>query len=159
MTDTLSDLIASKIQQVRESYHRLVLLVAPSGSGKTAILRDVSAKTGTPLVNLNLELSQGMLELTKRQRILQFPRLLDGIVKNAPGDVVLLDNTEIIFDTSLKQDPLRSLQRVSRNKTIFASWNGLIEGDYLVHAVPGHPEYRSYTARELVIVPAYKKET
>ena len=36
--------------------------------------------------------------------------------------MILLDNIEVIFDVALKQDPLRLLQRLSRNKTVVAAW-------------------------------------
>ena len=48
-----------------------------------------------------------MLELTERQRALQLPRLLADIVNTTSTDVMLLDNIEVLFDVSLKQDPLR----------------------------------------------------
>jgi hypothetical protein len=64
---------------------------------------------GAPLINVNLELSRRMLDLTERQRELRLPRLLMEIVNDAAGDVVLLDNIEILLDVSLKQDPLRLL--------------------------------------------------
>jgi hypothetical protein len=67
-----------------------------------------------------------MLDLTERQRALQLPRLLGEIVGEATGELVLLDNIEILFDVHLKQDPLRLLQGLSRNKTVVAAWNGSI---------------------------------
>jgi len=158
MMDAIPDLVLNKIQEVKDLYHRLVLLVAPTKSDKTATLRAVGARIGVPLINLNLELSQAMLELTRRQRALQLPRLLDTLVRNTDQDIVLFDNTEILFDTTLKQDPLRSLQSVSRNKTIVVSWNGFVEGEHLVYASPGHPEFRSYLVRDLMVVPGYKKD-
>ena len=68
-----------------------------------------------------------------------------------PENLILLDNIEILFDVALKQDPLRLLQGLSRNKTIIASWNGSIDKDSLTYAVPGHPEYRRYSSRDLLI--------
>ena len=66
--------------------------------------------------------------------------------------VVLLDNTEILFDPALQQDPLRLLQHVSRNRTIVASWNGTVDDRYLSYADPGHPEHCRYPTGGLVIV-------
>ncbi|MEN6474686.1 MAG: BREX-3 system P-loop-containing protein BrxF, partial [Syntrophaceae bacterium] len=43
--------------------------------------------------------------------------------------VVLLDNIEILFDVSLKQDPLRLLQGLSRNTTLVAAWSGEIRAE------------------------------
>ena len=48
--------------------------------------------------------------------------------------MILLDNMEVIFDVGLKQDPLRLLQGLSRNKTVVAAWNGsIVEEQGLYH--------------------------
>lgn len=152
MPNSLSDQIISLIQQVPELYHRLVLVVAPSGSGKTSALKEVQQSLGAPLINVNLEISRRMLELTTRQRALQASRLLEDILRQNRSDVVLLDNIEILFEKSLKQDPLRLLQGLSRNRTIVATWNGKIGDNYLIYAAPDHPEYRRYPCRDLQVV-------
>jgi len=133
-------------------YYRLVLLAAPSGAGKTAALQEVSREIDAPLINVNLEISKRMLDLTERQRVLQLPRLLQGIAGNLEGTTILLDNIEILFDISLKQDPLRLLQGLSRNKTVVAAWNGSVDGEYVNYATPGHPEYKRYSTRDLLVV-------
>lgn len=151
MPELLSEKVLAQIGKAEELYHRLILIAAPSGSGKTAALQDVAARTGAELLNLNLELSRQMLDLTERQRALQLPRALEEVVgKEEP--LVLLDNIEILFDVTLKQDPLRLLQGVSRNRTVVAAWSGTLEGEYLTYATPEHPEYRRYPRRELVVV-------
>jgi len=128
------------------------MLVAPAGAGKTAALQDVHERTGAPLVNVNLELSRRMLDLTERQRALQLPRLLAEIVSASATDVVLLDNIEVLFDVSLKQNPLRLLQGLSRNKTVVAAWSGSIDGKQMIYATPDHPEYRRYPLRDFLVV-------
>jgi hypothetical protein len=55
---------------------------------------------------------------------------------------VLLDNLELLFDISLKLDPLRCLQDLARDKTIVAAWNGTVTAGHLTYATPDHPEYR-----------------
>ncbi|MBM4388268.1 MAG: BREX-3 system P-loop-containing protein BrxF, partial [Deltaproteobacteria bacterium] len=95
--ESLVEKTVQSIGQAAELYHRLVILVAPAGSGKTAALRDVHARTAAPLINVNLELSRRMLDLTERQRALQLPRLLAAIVGASTADVVLLDNVEVLF--------------------------------------------------------------
>lgn len=101
-------------------------------------------------MNVNLELSRRMLDLTERQRALQLPRLLREIVDNGDEEMILLDNIEVIFDVGLKQDPLRLLQGLSRNKTVVAAWNGTIVEDSLTYAAPAHPEYRRYPMRDFL---------
>jgi hypothetical protein len=83
---------------------------------------------------------------------LQTPRLLADIVDRNGGPVVLLDNIEILFDVSLKHDPLRLLQGLSRNRTVVAAWNGAVTDRFLFYAQLEHPEYRRYPVDGLLIV-------
>jgi len=151
MAEPLSEKVLAQIGKAEELYHRLILIAAPSGSGKTAALQDVAARTGASLLNLNLEISRRMLDLTERQRALELPKVLEQVV-GRDESLVLLDNIEILFDVTLKQDPLRLLQGVSRNRTVVAAWNGTLESGYLSYATPEHPEHQRYPRRELVVV-------
>jgi hypothetical protein len=148
MAEPLADQVMQRIGQSAELYHRLVLLVAPAGSGKTAALQDVHKRTAAPLINVSLEISRRMLDLTERQRSLQLPRLFSEMENVAQAELVLLDNLEILFDVLLRQDPLRLLQGISRNRTIVAAWTGSVAEQNLCYAVPGHPEYRRYGRAE-----------
>lgn len=140
------------IQQAASQYFRLVILAGVPASGKTAALQSVAQRLGCPLVNVNLELSKRMLELTRTQRSRQVERLLKEVVGAIPGDVVLLDNLEILFDTSLEVEPLRMLQVSSRNRTVVASWNGSFQNGTLTYAEPGHPEFIQFKQTEAIVV-------
>jgi len=128
------------------------VLVAPPGAGKTAALQNVRERIAAPLINVNLELSQHMLDLTGRQRALELPRLLAEIAGESEAEVVLLDNIEILFDVSLKQDPIRLLQNLSRNRTVVVAMGGVIDGENLAYATPDHPEYKRYSLRDFLVV-------
>lgn len=149
MAEPLADQILRKIGEARELYHRLILVVGPAGSGKTSALKQVSASTSAPIINVNFELSRWMLDLTERQRALQLPQLLRNIVGPIPGDLALLDNIEILFDVHLKQDPLRLLQGLSRNKTVVAAWPERFLNGTLIYAEPEHRVYRRYSREDL----------
>lgn len=146
--EQISFQISSKIKEIDELYHRLLLLVGPTGCGKTHVLRELQQENLAPLVNVNLELSRQMLEIPDSKRSYYLPQLLKDILP-LESDLILLDNTEILFDTSLRQDPLRLLQSLSRNRSIIAAWNGHIEGEHLTYAAAEHPEYRRYPVRDL----------
>jgi len=152
MAEALAEQVVRQVAQSSTLYHRLTLVVARAGAGKTRGLQEARDRLGAPLVNVNLELSRRLLELTERQRALQVPRLLDEIASKADSAVVLLDNIEILFDVSLNQDPLRLLQGISRNRTVVAAWNGSIEKGLLTYAAPGHPEYRKYPVEGFLVV-------
>ena len=144
MTRLLSERVIEEIGRARSLYHRLVLVVGGAGAGKTAALRDAADRTDAPLVNVNLELSLRLIDLTERQRALRVRPLLDRIIAERGSGVVLLDNLEMLFDATLRQHPLRLLQELSRNRVVAAAWNGSIEGGHVRHAAPGHPEHRRY---------------
>ena len=144
MTRPLSERVIEEIGHARSLYHRLVLVVGGAGAGKTAALRAAAERTGAPLVNVSLELSRRLLDLTERQRALRVRRLLDRIVAERGSDVVLLDNLELLFDAARRQHPIRLLQELSRTRVVAAAWNGSIEGGHVRHAAPGHPEHRRY---------------
>src|SRR5581483_5340914 len=122
-------------------------------------LQSVAQKLSCPLINVNLELSKRMLELTRIQRSRQVERLLKDVIAAAPGDVVLLDNLEILFDPALEVEPLRLLQVSSRNRTVVASWNGNFKDGTLTYAEPGHPEFIQFKQTDAVVIPVGTSET
>jgi ATP-dependent helicase/nuclease subunit A len=92
-------------------------------------------------VNLNLSLSTKLLKLTVYERQLYLQQILQRIISNEKGDALLLDNTEILFDTKLAQDPIRCLNSISRERIIIASWSGTYVNNKLSYAEPSHPEF------------------
>ena len=140
------------LPEIGRQYHRLVLVVGLTGSGKTPFLRELCRRQAIPCVNVNLALSRSLLDLTTRERPLRVRRLLDDLIGEQPGDVVVLDNIELLFDRALHQDPLACLQMLSRNKTLVVSWGGAYVESVLTYAEPGHPEYRRYDHPDVTII-------
>ena len=132
--------ITTEVQAVERHYERLVLLVAPVGSGKSITLREVAKRVDGRLVNLNLELSRRLLDLDLKQRNLRFGQVLDELLGQDASTICLL-RTEILFDPAFRQDPLRLLKQLSRVRTVVAAWSGIVEDGFLQYAEPGHPEH------------------
>jgi hypothetical protein len=144
------------VDEVRAGYERLVLIVGPPGSGKSAALRDAAGARGWPVINLSLDLAQRMLELPVQQRPGRALDTIRALLDELDSDVACLDNIELLFGPSLQLDPLGLLQSLSRQKTLVAVWHGGTTGKgdslRLIHAQPSHPEYRDYSARGLVLL-------
>lgn len=151
-TQNAVDQIRQRLSGIADIYNRLVLLVGPSGSGKTAVLRALAEADMVPVLNVGAEISRQLLDLTERQRVLQLPKLLEDAVAALPGDLTLLDNTEVLFNPVLKQDPLRLLQGLSRDRTIVVSWLGEVDNGRLMYAAAEHPEFRRYPSADLLVV-------
>ncbi len=144
--------IIDAVNHAGQHYHRLVLLVGRSGSGKTHLLREIGQSCGWPIINLNLVLSETMLELSNRKRALRVGRLMEKLIECEESSVILLDNVELLFEPLLKLDPLRMLQGIARNRIVVAAWNGWLVDGHLEYAEPEHPEYRRYLASDLMVV-------
>ncbi len=145
--------VMQAIRQAGDLYYRLVLLAGPQGTGKTAILQALAKQNEYPFINVNLQLCKALLELTRNQRTRQVERLFKAVVGSGAGDVVLLDNLEVLFDPSLEVVPLRLLLSASRNQTLVASWNGTYKEGTLTYAEPGHPEFVQYKQVEALVIP------
>ena len=155
-TSELVGEINDAIQNASVNYHRLVIVAGPPGCGKTTALRELGGATGLSVLNVNKFLSRELLDMTKRQRAIRVPKLLSELVSSSDSDVVLLDNIELLFDVELKQDPLRLLQGLSRNKTLVCAWSGTAADGQLAYAVPDHQEYRRYPIRDFLVVTSEK---
>ncbi len=154
----LPELLVRRVDEVVSlSYYRLVVVV-PRMHGRAAILREVVDKAGWSYINVSLQLSSHLLELSERQRSLHAPVLLREIIERTAAQAVLLDHLELLFDATLKQDPLRCLQGAARNSTIVAVWPGTLQRGHLLYATPGHPEHRRYLASGLLVVDAASVE-
>lgn len=140
--------VSAHLEYEAELYYRLVLLVGASRLS----MEDLAEALGAQYVNVSLELSQSLLEVPLKNRTSYLSGLLNGSVGNS--ELILLDKLEILFDPSLKQDPLRLLQNISRNRTVVAVFPGTMENGKLVYAAPGHPEYHWYRAEEFILVEA-----
>ena len=154
MEASLSSQIQEVLPETQDTYFKLILAVGPPRTGKTAALTELAAKHTWPRVNVNLCLSEKLLELTHRQRSVRVAGILDDTVRDENSNVVLLDNIELLFASELAQDPLKLLQSLSRNRTIVAAWPGNFDGSALTYAEPSHPEARRYPTPQAVIVKA-----
>jgi len=151
-SERIADQIRDQLSGISELYNRLLLVVGPTGSGKTNALRAFSNQDKCPMVNVGVELSCRLLDLTERQRIIELPSLLAGLIEELKCDLVVLDNTEILFNPVLKQDPLRLLLGLSRNRTVVVSWLGVLDGQSLTYATPEHSEFRRYPSQGLLVI-------
>ena len=147
MNDSPTQSLTRLVEAAERNYHRLLLVVGPARSGKTGRLRTLNH----PIINVNLALSVAMLDLPQRRRSIEAPRLLSALINSIQTSPVVLDNLEILFDSALKLDPITCLKQASRNRTIIASFPGVIEDKLLIYAEPTHAEYRRFPADDLMI--------
>lgn len=123
-------------------YHRLVLLVGDLRSGKTTVLRAAAGEGGWARLGLGAALSERLLQVATRQRPAVVQSIAEDLSREVQGEVLALDNIELLFHPDLAVDPLRLLLALSRHRVVVASWPGTFDGTTLTYAEPGHPEHR-----------------
>jgi len=148
--------IGSAISRAQASYHKIVIVAGKSGSEKTPLLHLIARQFQIPFLNLGLALSQKLLNLTSRQRRIRTADIIAEIVEDHIDDQsnprLIVDNTEIIFEPSLKLNPFGLLRSICRKRLLIWSWNGVVDQGHLVYAYPGHPEYQQILLKDLITV-------
>ncbi|AYF69796.1 BREX-3 system P-loop-containing protein BrxF [Pseudomonas aeruginosa] len=140
-----------RINEVGALQTKLVLLVGRPGSGKSPLIGALAQQRGAQVMNVGAALGRRLAVMSQRQRALQANVVLRDLADEyADGDLLLLDNLELLFDRSLKLDPLDLLKRHAHGRRVVAVWPGELREGRLVYAEMGHPEYRDYGLDGLV---------
>lgn len=149
------DYILKKVERLKDQFYRLLFIVGPSGNGLKNILYSLSKKIDIPLLNINLEVSRHLLELPEKQRPTKVVKIVENLMSGKNKNTFIFYNIELLFNAALKIDPLRLLQKISRNNTIIVGWNGEIRDKHLNYAVPAHPDYKKYNTKDLHVLNFY----
>ena len=143
------------VDEIGSLQSKLILLVGAPHSGKTAVLQSLAKKKGITPLNIGAQLGASLAGVSQRQRPLQATSTLRDLIEHhCSGDLLLMDNIEILFDRSLQLDPLELLKRQARVRRVVAVWPGNLQGDTktgrLTYADLGHPEHQNYDLAGLV---------
>jgi hypothetical protein len=143
------------VEDVIPLHSKLILLIGGPQSSKTALLNSLAKSQGVTPLNVGAELGGRLAGMPQRQRHLQTTTILRELAdQHAPGDLLLLDNIELLFDRSLQLDPLDLLKRHAHAKRVVAVWPGELQGDArtgrLTYADMGHPEHQDYSLAGVV---------
>lgn len=149
--------MAESLEQLVGDIHalnsRLILLVGPPCSGKTQRLRLLATKLNSESINLGLELASLLAATPNNKRGFSAGELLREITNNhKTGDLLLLDNLELLFEPSLQVNPLDLIKRLAHAQPVVAVWPGELRGDRLTYADISHPEHREYSREGVVVV-------
>lgn len=144
------------IDEIVPLHSKLILLVGPPGCGKTALLRAFAQQSKTPVMNVGPELGRRLATIPQKQRQLQAGNLLREIAdQHVRGDLLLVDNIELLFDATLALNPLDLLKRQAHARRVVAVWPGDLRhggsGARLTYAETGHPEHRDYALDGVVL--------
>jgi hypothetical protein len=102
-------------------------------------------------LNIGAELGSRLSPIPNRQRQIEITAILDELsYQHTNNNLLLIINIELLFDRTLKLDPLNLLKRLAHARRVVAVWPGEISNSRLVYAVIGHPEYQDYSLEGLI---------
>jgi hypothetical protein len=141
------------IGEIGELNSKLILLVGPSRSGKTKLLRELGEKINIEPLNVGLVLGRRLAATPHNKRSFSAGELLREIAdRERTDDPLLLDNLELLFEPGLQINPLDLVRRLAHAKRVVAVWPGELRGDRLVYADMSHPEHRDYSRDGAVVL-------
>jgi ABC-type uncharacterized transport system ATPase component len=133
------------VDEIAALHSKLILLVGRPGCGKSALLAALANRRGMKVMNVGAALGRRLAAMPQRQRALQANVAMRELADEyASGDLILLDNIELLFDRALKLDPLDLLKRHAHARRVVAVWPGELRDGRLSYAEMGHPEYQDY---------------
>ena len=127
-------------------------MVGGPRSGKTTALRSAAAALSWPLLNLNVALAERLLAVPVKHRDVRVSDLAHEVAANHPGEGLIVDNIELLFQVDLKADTGALLRSLSRQRPVIAAWPGELTGTTLTYATSLHPEYTAWSRPEARIL-------
>lgn len=141
--------INNAISDVSNRYYKQIY-VYDYRDGKS--VKKFAESHSLPYINVNIEISQLLQDIPVNRRSFRITEVFQQLIDKCADSVICLDYYELLFDNSLAIDPITLIKNNSRNKTLIISWRGKIVGDALIHAEPGHPEYKKYIVQDAIII-------
>ncbi len=137
--------------------HKLILLLGGFGVGKTQALRAAADEVKGVYVNLNLRLTERLLQLPRS-------RYADGVTVNteidvlcdelsAAGQPLLIDNVELLFSPELgKVNPVDTFKRISRQRPVVLALPARRDRNYAEYSTVGRQDYLRMEIGEYVVI-------
>ena len=140
------------VDEISSLYCKLILVIGPPDSGKSVLLAGLARRRQATVLSVGSALGRSLLSVPISPRHLQAPDLHRELEdKSAVNGLVLLDNIELLFDRTLRLNPLDLLKRHARARRIAAAWPGDLRDNRLSYATMGHPEHQDYGAQDVVL--------
>jgi hypothetical protein len=136
----LFEVISAEIEAAKNKRNKMLFVVTRHNQEE---LKRAIEMLSIPSMNLSLQLSEKLKLLPPEKRPFELGRVLRALIASQNKDVVFLDRIEYLFDTELKQNPIRLLENVSSNQTLIIHWPGMLDGGALIYATSEHPEFYS----------------
>ena len=103
---------------------------------------------GITKVNLGIELSKGLKEISEDRRAHAVLFEMDKILRDNKYESLLVSNIDILFNPQYNLNALKYFTNLARSKLVFLEWPGTINGNILQYSEINHEDYTRYNLRD-----------
>ena len=147
----VADRLEHLVDEIAALHSKLILIIGGTNVGKTALLNELAKSRNVVPLNVGSALGRRLAAVPQKERPLQTTSILRELADEyAVGDLLLVDNIELLFDRALQLDPLDLLKRHAHARRVVAVWPGQLRDSRLSYAEMGHPEHQDYGLEGLV---------
>lgn len=132
-----------------DAYINCLLIVHPDVSTLEDVVSHLHQEHEWPLLDISGQLSKGLLSISARRRSRYARTWIQDACKNVGAELVICKDIDLLFDQSLKIDPLQLFRQISREQKIIVAWPGTFKKDTLSYAVPEHAHYDTWQNPEV----------
>lgn len=131
--------------------HTCLLFVHPAVSRLEDAANELLSVYDWPRLSVGRELSIALLSEPPMRRSRAARRWMKTRVGQMTPGPVLCTEIDLLFDPTLKLDPLRLMRDVGQVTRLVVTWPGSYVDNVLAYAVPGHSHYRTWRRPEVFI--------
>lgn len=108
-------------------------------------------ESGVSHLNISKELSTSLMTVSASERSRFSQKWLIDILDTFQNGPVLYTCPDLLFDPSLKIDPLSLIRQVARIKQLIVLWPGEYSANTLSYAVPEHHHFQTWKVTDSLL--------
>ena len=119
-----------------------MLLVHPETDVLTKTVDELVNNYELPNLDIGMTLSEVLLPIKLGERSRFVRTWLGKEISDFSSNPILVTNIDLLFEPSLKLDPLQLFRGIGRRGMVIVMWPGEFDGSNLSYAVPEHRNYQ-----------------
>ncbi|MBX3742593.1 MAG: BREX-3 system P-loop-containing protein BrxF [Akkermansiaceae bacterium] len=137
------------IARASGEHFRLVWLAGGTPSERSALLRGLAEAEDGVVVDVGKILSSSFIEVPVSLRSASVEDCFTACLGESPSALTCLDHLEILFEPSLRVNPVALIKGASRHAVLVASWPGTTSTGHLFFGAADHPSHMDMSEHEL----------
>lgn len=141
--------IQADVSRASGEHFRLVWVAGGTALERSALLRVLAEVEDGALIDVGKKLSTALIEIPVPLRTASVAECFAACMGESPSAVTCLDHLEILFEPSLRLNPVSLVQGASRRNVLVAAWPGLAETGRLTFGSIDHPAHMDISEQEI----------